>query len=188
MAEVTLHRVLPDEWRQYRALRLEMLQDAPDAFWTSHEQALELDEEMWRDRLASTFHVLVRIGDDPVGSVGLWDGSVAVPGETNLIAMYVASRARRQQVGERLVQAVLDEARRRGHRRVFLQVTDSNAPARALYERMGFRLTGEQTPHPRRSGLVELEMAAVLDAPGADCAGARGEGPRIAPSGPACEA
>ena len=33
-----------------------------------------------------------------------------------------------------------------------------------LYERTGFRLTGGQVPHPRRPGLVELEMVAVLEA------------------------
>ncbi len=165
MADVTLHRVLPDEWRQHRVLRLEMLRDSPDAYWTTYEEALVLDEATWRDRIVSTFHVQAHLGDDPVGSVGMWDGTDPGWDETNLIAMYVAPRARRQQVGGRLVQAVLDEARRRGHRRVVLQVTDNNAPARALYVRMGFKLTGEQTPHPRRAGLRELEMAAVLEAP-----------------------
>jgi len=163
MAEVTLHRVLPERWRQHRLLRLEMLQDSPDAYWTSYEQALELDEATWRDRIVATFHVQAHLGDDPVGSVGMWDGSHPDPGDTNLIAMYVAPRARRQQVGERLVQAVLGEARRRGLRRVVLQVTDNNAPALSLYERMGFSLTGVQAPHPRRSELVLLEMAAVLE-------------------------
>ncbi len=164
MTEVTLHRVRPEEWEEHRVLRLEMLRDAPDAFWTTHEQALELDEATWRERIASTFHVHARLGDDPVGSVGMWDGSDPDPDGTNLIAMYVAPRARRRHVGERLVRAVLEEAQRRGHRQVLLQVTDTNAPARALYERTGFRLTGGQVPHPRRPGLVELEMVAVLDA------------------------
>ena len=164
MTEVTLHRVRPEEWEEHRVLRLEMLRDAPDAFWTTHEQALELDGATWRERIASTFHVHARLGDDPVGSVGMWDGSDPDPDGTNLIAMYVAPRARRRHVGERLVRAVLEEAQRRGHRQVLLQVTDTNAPARALYERAGFRLTGGQVPHPRRPGLVELEMVAVLDA------------------------
>jgi len=85
MTEVTLHRVRPEEWEEHRVLRLEMLRDAPDAFWTTHEQALELDGATWRERIASTFHVHARLGDDPVGSVGLWDGSDPEPGGTNLI-------------------------------------------------------------------------------------------------------
>lgn len=164
MAEVTLDRVLPDEWREHRVLRLEMLRTAPEAFWTTYEQALGLDEGEWRRRIASMVYLRARIGVDPVGSVGMWDGTDSEASETNLITMYVAPRARGRRVGERLVQAVLDEARGRGLRRVVLQVADNNAPARALYERMGFVLTGETTPHPRRPDLVDLEMAAVLDA------------------------
>ena len=164
MADVTLHHVLPDEWEQHRALRLEMLRDAPDAFWTTLEEAIALEEATWRARITSTFHVRAQIGDDPVGSVGLWDGFEPVPEEANLIAMYVAPRARGQHVGERLVRAVLDEAGRHGRQRVALQVTSNNAPAIGLYDRMGFTLTGRSTPHPRRAGLVELEMVAQLDA------------------------
>jgi ribosomal protein S18 acetylase RimI-like enzyme len=165
MTEVTLHRVLPDQWEEHRKLRLEMLENAPEAFWTTYEQALELDEVEWRRRIASMFYVQARLGDDPVGSVGMWDGTEPQGDETNLIAMYVAPRARGRGVGERLVRAVLDEAQRRGRRRVVLQVTDDNAPARALYERMGFRLTGGRTPHPRRPDLAELDMVAGLDVP-----------------------
>ena len=165
MADVTLHQVLPDGWEQHRALRLEMLRDAPDAFWTTLEEAITLDEATWRARITSMFYVQARFGDNPVGSVGLWDGFGPDPEEGSLIAMYVAPRARGQHVGERLVRAVLEEAGRRGRPRVVLQVASNNAPAIGLYDRMGFALTGGSTPHPRRTDVVELEMVAQLDAP-----------------------
>jgi len=164
MADVTLHQVLPDGWEQHRALRLEMLRDAPDAFWTTLEEAIALDEATWRARITSMIYVQARIGDDPVGSVGLWDGSGPDPEEANLIAMYVAPRARGQHVGERLVGAVLDEAGGRGRHRLALQVASNNVAAIGLYDRMGFALTGGSTPHPRRTDVVELEMVAQLDA------------------------
>ena len=178
MVDLTLHHVLPDEWEQHRALRLEMLRDAPDAFWTTLEEATALDEATWRARITSAFHVRARIGDDPVGSVGLWDGFEPDPEEANLIAMYVAPRARGQQVGERLVRAVLEEAGRRGLYRVVLQVASNNAPAIGLYNRMGFALTGGSTPHPRRADVVELEMVTQLDAPAPPPARTRPEGHR----------
>lgn len=162
MTEPTFHRVLPDEWEQHRALRLEMLLDAPDAFWTAHDDAAALDEATWRERIGSTFHVQAQLDGEPVGSVGMWDGSEPDGVETNLIAMYVAPRARGQRVGERLVQSVIDEARRRGLQRVVLQVTSNNTAAMGLYERMGFSDTGNRTPHPRKADLEELEMAADL--------------------------
>lgn len=164
MTEVTLHRVRPDEWEQHRALRLEMLLDAPDAFWTSHDDAAALDEAAWRDRIGATYHVQAHLDGQPVGSVGMWDGPEPDGVESHLIAMYVAPRARGQRVGERLVQAVLDEARRRGLQRVVLRVTSNNSAAMSLYERMGFSHTGNRTQHPRRADLEELEMVADLGA------------------------
>ncbi|WP_295699951.1 GNAT family N-acetyltransferase [Lapillicoccus sp.] len=156
--EVELHVVSPDEWETHRALRLEMLLDSPDAFWTTHAEAAAMDEAQWRERIVGTFHVMATLDGEPVGSVGLWPGREPDPDETNLIAMYVAPRARGQRVGERLVTAVQDAAVREGRRRIHLEVTSSNAPAIRLYERMGFVFTGASSPHPRRAELEERAM------------------------------
>jgi ribosomal protein S18 acetylase RimI-like enzyme len=82
-----------------------------------------------------------------------------------LFGLYVAPRARGRGVGEALVRAVLDEARRRGKSEVLLEVTSNNPAARALYERCGFVATGATHPHPRREELHELEMVARLTDP-----------------------
>ena len=39
-----------------------------------------------------------------------------------------------------------------------LWVTETNAPARALYERCGFALTGERQPVPSHPSLDEVAM------------------------------
>jgi ribosomal protein S18 acetylase RimI-like enzyme len=51
----------------------------------------------------------------------------------------VADGARGQGVGQALVRAICVEAAARGYREVRLDVVDTNARARALYERLGFR-------------------------------------------------
>jgi len=50
--------------------------------------------------------------------------------------------ARRHRVGRALVEAAVAEARRIGARRVTLRVLGHNAPARALYESLGFAVEG----------------------------------------------
>jgi RimJ/RimL family protein N-acetyltransferase len=45
---------------------------------------------------------------------------------------------------------------------VHLWVTETNAPARALYERCGFALTGERQPVPSHPGLDEVAMTRPL--------------------------
>lgn len=157
-ADVTLHLVGPDDWQSHRDLRLEMLLDAPDAFLTQHADVVGLDESGWRTRIAAQHHIQARVDAEVVGSVGLFEDPDE-PGDTlTLVAMYVTPRARGLRVGDRLVQAVLDEALARGRGRVVLEVTSGNTPAIRLYERMGFRSTGQERPDPRRPGLSELRM------------------------------
>jgi ribosomal protein S18 acetylase RimI-like enzyme len=162
---LTIHRVTPDDWRSHRDLRLEMLRDAPDAFFTHYDDVVGFDEDTWRERIATQFHLQARLDGDPVGSVGVWDDPATPSDAATLVAMYVAPRARGTGAGERLVQAVLDEAAARGRDRVVLEVTETNVPARRLYERMGFAYDGTRHPLPRREDLDELGMEKVLEAP-----------------------
>ena len=60
--------------------------------------------------------------------------------------------------------AVVGWAASRGRRAtsVHLWVTETNAPARALYQRCGFALTGERQPLPSDPGISEVAMARPL--------------------------
>jgi N-acetylglutamate synthase-like GNAT family acetyltransferase len=53
----------------------------------------------------------------------------------------VVPAARRRGVAERLMRALLDEARERGIRAVTLEVLEENDPAYRLYEKLGFEVT-----------------------------------------------
>ncbi|MEP6651168.1 MAG: GNAT family N-acetyltransferase [Lapillicoccus sp.] len=162
---LTVYRVTPDDWRSHRDLRLEMLEDAPDAFFTQHADVAGFDEDAWRERIAVQCHFQVRRDRDPVGSVGIWEDPETPSDASTLVAMYVAPRARGTGVGERLVRAVLDEAVARGRSRVVLEVTEGNDPAIRLYERMGFVFDGTRHPLPRKPDLEELGMERALETP-----------------------
>jgi len=56
----------------------------------------------------------------------------------------VAEAVRRRGLGERLVRELLSLAGGRGAQGVFLEVRESNGPARALYSKMGFVETGRR--------------------------------------------
>ena len=74
----------------------------------------------------------------------------------------VRPQARGRQVGSALVEAIVERARRAGLPRVHLWVTESNKPARRLYERCGFGPTGERQPLPSDLALMELAMARTV--------------------------
>jgi GNAT superfamily N-acetyltransferase len=76
--------------------------------------------------------------------------------------MWVRPSARGKGVGEALITAAADWARSRGHDAVFLWVTESNPPARLLYERCGFAPTGDRQPLPSNPSLTEIRMRRPL--------------------------
>ena len=63
------------------------------------------------------------------------------PGEWRLLQVQLAETVRGQGLGQRVLQEVLADAAQSGAR-VTLTVLKAN-PAKALYERLGFRVTGE---------------------------------------------
>lgn len=66
-----------------------------------------------------------------------------IASEWELENLVVATTARRKSLGNRLLQALLDAARE-ANSPVFLEVRESNAAARALYENAGFVQTGRR--------------------------------------------
>jgi ribosomal protein S18 acetylase RimI-like enzyme len=87
----------------------------------------------WRTR------VLQLLGNDPPDTERfLLDG------------LCVSDEVRGQGVGTALLEAIVEEGRRRGYGAVRLDVVDTNARARALYERRGFVLDRTEAIGPLR--------------------------------------
>jgi len=80
-------------------------------------------------------------GGTPVGTVSIAESMRPVRG-VHLFALEVADAQRNQGIGTDIVNWVVEEARRRGQQRVYLEVRTDN-PARRLYHRLGFRRVGE---------------------------------------------
>ncbi|WP_241827900.1 GNAT family N-acetyltransferase [Actinopolymorpha singaporensis] len=172
---VVVRQVGPDDWREWRAVRLAALEEAPWAFGSTLAQARTFGEDEWRRRLtgfpcyladlpgvaASPVGMSGAFIEDPEpGELGLWQGGTTV----ELVSMWVGPAARGRGVGAHLVAAVVDWATRTGAARVHLWVTDGNDPARRLYERCGFVPTGERGPLPSDPSLNEIGMVRELRA------------------------
>jgi ribosomal-protein-alanine N-acetyltransferase len=64
--------------------------------------------------------------------------------EAEILTLATMPEARRQGIGRRMLAAALTWAKEAGARRVFLEVSDANAPARALYAAAGFTACGRR--------------------------------------------
>jgi GNAT superfamily N-acetyltransferase len=137
----------PNEGARLRSLRLRSLQDAPDAFGSTYEEAAIRTSDEWTKQVielptfvamdADRDVAMVRCARDPNKSDTAW-----------LLSMWVAPEARRRNIGGTLVNLVLAWARSHGVTRLLLDVADQNLPAVRLYESKGFLPNGHAGAFP----------------------------------------
>ena len=170
---VLVRETVMDDWQALRDIRLEALRDAPSAFGSTYEREAASGEPDWLRRIARGGNFLAYLPEAGITEAGIPEASASEPAgliggysETadvvELVSMYVRPKARGRGVGEALVATVFGWAQDRGAKTVHLWVTESNAHARALYERCGFGLTGERQPLPSDPSLGEIAMARPL--------------------------
>jgi ribosomal protein S18 acetylase RimI-like enzyme len=158
---VVVREVKPDEWETLREIRLAALREAPDAFGSTFARESVFTEEQWRQRLTSravTLFAQLDGNPEPMGLAGVYEED----GAADLVSMWVRPAGRGQRIGGALVGAACEWAKAHGHDSIFLWVTESNAPARRLYERCGFTPTGIRQPLPSNPALPEIRLRRPL--------------------------
>ena len=155
-----------DEWAVHKALRLRALREDPDAFASTLDHALTNSDSRWRDRLAevveSPFDLALLAENDGTPAGLLWvrfdDAERQL---ADLYQMWVAPEFRGGGLGEAMVRDALDWAKQVGATAAILDVTYGDSPASRLYERCGFRATGD--PGPLRDGADLLALPMRID-------------------------
>ncbi|HEY2957080.1 MAG TPA: GNAT family N-acetyltransferase [Actinomycetota bacterium] len=145
------------DWEALRELRLRALADAPDAFASTLEKEAALPKEVWRQWAEggpASVDFIASEGGADIGMAAIFAVADA-PGRVHLVGMWVDPRHRRRRVARALVAEAVRWAQERQASEVILWVADHNSPARTLYERIGFRPTGERQPLPSNPALSE---------------------------------
>ncbi|MEU4679676.1 GNAT family N-acetyltransferase [Micromonospora sp. NPDC023737] len=146
-----------------RALRLEMLADAPLAFLETVADAAARPHAEYAFRIAatSTGSRTAQFVADPGGRlVGHAGGTVtpSEPGLTVVYAVYVTPRWRGSGLLADLVEAVAAWSRACGRPELMMEVVVGNDRAYRAYQRLGFADTGVRVPHPTIPAMTELQM------------------------------
>jgi ribosomal-protein-alanine N-acetyltransferase len=108
----------------------------PDDPWSA--------EQLWGELAhvpATRWYVVHEDADGVDGYVGLY----AVPPEADVQTIGVAPRSQGRGLGRALLDALVEEAARRGCTQLFLEVRVDNEAALRLYERAGFEHSGRRT-------------------------------------------
>ena len=82
----------------------------------------------------SAYYIVACMDDVIVGYAGMW----VIMDESHITTLGVAGEHRGKRIGELLLVGLLDEAMKRGAKRVTLEVRQSNSVAQNLYRKYGF--------------------------------------------------
>ena len=164
--DFAIRRLGPEDAEAYRAFRLFMLEDAPEAFGDSVAEAEARPVQVWTDDLSGDRAFFGGFSGDRLVATANFRREDARKASHRgwLLGVYVAPEARGSGLSSALIDTVLDYARNKVLQ-VHLGVGSYNKPAIRLYERAGFRITGT-TPRSLLVGdryIDEHEMVCFFD-------------------------
>ena len=114
--------------------------------WSEKSIASELNNNL-------SYWLVALEGDLVAGYIG----SQTVMGETDMMNVAVHPDYRRRGIAEALVCGLVEELKTLGSHSLTLEVRASNAPAKALYEKLGFSQIGRRPKYyrnPREDALI----------------------------------
>lgn len=153
----------PHDWPRWRALRLGMLADAPDAFGTTLAEARAMPDAAWQAMVAPGSSRAMWFAERDGVPVGTTRAEIAADRlRAHLYSMWVAPEARRCGAGHALVEAVRRWAREHGACELVLEVTAGNLAADELYRTAGFVDTGLRDALRPGSALTTRTLVARL--------------------------
>ncbi|MFD1738874.1 GNAT family N-acetyltransferase [Bacillus salitolerans] len=134
--------------RVYQKLRLDALQNSPEAFGSTYEREVNFAHETIVERIKPTNEKFV-LGafnehDLLVGIVTfIRESGMKMAHKGNIFGMYVSPEVRGKRVGKALILELIKKVRSYdGLEQVNLTVVSDNQPAKKLYKSVGFEVYG----------------------------------------------
>jgi ribosomal protein S18 acetylase RimI-like enzyme len=144
---VVVRRLGPADAEIFMSLRLEALDTDPASFGSAPGEDRALDPDFAREFLADTAQaVFGAFGPGLVGIVGVYlNTRLKSAHKAHIWGMYVSPRHRGSGRGRSLMEAAIEFARAcAGITQIHLSVSETAAPALALYEELGFVAWGTE--------------------------------------------
>ena len=163
---IAIERITLGSALVFKDVRLRALLEAPTAFSSTFAKESAFPDEEWKKRAmrwssGPSAGFLAFDGDRGCGMVFSFAEELD-PQRAQVVSMWVAPEVRREGVGRRLIETVVEWARGRRMRDVKLMVTSVNHGAIAFYECLGFRMTGKTEVYPNDSAIKQYEMVRAL--------------------------
>lgn len=143
-----IRRIRIGEFDLFKQIRLRALKEAPYAFSSTYESALQRSEESWREQADNSAQgsdraTFITFSDDaPVGIAALY----RVENQINVGAMlqvWVAPEHRGTGVARDLIDAIFEWAGENNFRMILSRIRDGNIRAQKFYTKYGFSNSDE---------------------------------------------
>ena len=162
-ADIEIRRLGEGDAETFRDIRLEALARNPETFGSTFDAEKEKPLSWFSDRLGAphvhgAFHAAKLIG---IAALVIQQ-SAKMAHKGALVGMYVQPQARRLGVGRRLVEAIIDTARRHVEL-VQLTVVTGNEAALRLYTGLGFVQYGLEKKALKQGGCYYDEILMAKD-------------------------
>lgn len=143
--QITIRELIHDELALFRALRLQALEEAPEAFDQTYAVEKTKPTEYWQELLEALTPPsknIMLIAQKEQEDVGVVYGFNKGSGKGSFGGMWVAKKHRNQGVASQLVEAVLQWAKGSEINTMNIWNVEGNQAAQKLYEKYGFQATG----------------------------------------------
>ncbi|HEY1447007.1 MAG TPA: GNAT family N-acetyltransferase [Caulobacteraceae bacterium] len=152
-----LRRLTPADARAWRTLRIEAFTLHPRDYRSTAAEEAAMDISVLERIIARQIALGLFDGETLVGTGVLsLESRAKLAHRGEIRGVYVRGAFRGAGAGERLMKALIEEARDKVTV-VFLTVSDGNGPALRLYTRLGF------TPYAFEPGALKLEDGTLVD-------------------------
>jgi len=140
-----VRQLTSDDVEAFRTIRLEALQDSPEAFGGDYAHESQQPIESFLRQITHSAIFGAFAASTLKGVVGLfWDSAEKRRHLGHLYTVYVSPDARGTGMGLPIIEAALTYAQSRGLLQVMLGVAVPNTPAIKLYRRAGFEIYGTE--------------------------------------------
>lgn len=150
--------MLPDQWKEYKTMRCAALAEAPYAYSSTLENALERSAEDWMQithQYTSHSNSVTYFAFEDNAACGM-SACVISGEEVELYAVWVDPAHRRKGVGRALIDFGRTWSRSKSATQLRVGIFDDNIDALAFYRSVGFTDSGRTDP------VLSTEKRAVL--------------------------
>ncbi len=148
MDNIEIVTLQPDQWQEYKKLRLEALKGEPQAYGSSYKDNLKLPDETWKQLLEdslkgeSQWYLFAKHRNNLVGMVGAFvkENNIA-----QVIAVYVTKEMRGQGIAKQLMDDLISKiAQNKSIKKLSVGVNPIQSAALNLYQSLGFTIVKKE--------------------------------------------